>query len=93
MKGKFSYAGNKVLIAYEYEALQDHVPPGGAKELIEGLKSKDENFNYFLSDPENNNSFSTTSIASPGKSNNTIYSSLLALLLIGGIFWWRQKKG
>ena len=93
MNGKFSYAGNKVLIAYEYEALQDNVPSAGAKEFIDGLKSKDENFNYFLSNADDNTIYSNSSAASPAKSNNAIYLSLLALLFIGGIFWWRQKKG
>ncbi len=93
MKGKFSYAGNKVSIAYEYEALKDHVSPSEADKFIKSLRDKDENFNYFLSVGEKDSSVvQSSSPEKYKKNNNSIYSSLVALLLIGGLVWWSQRK-
>ena len=40
MKGKFSYVGNKVLIAYEYEALKDHVAARKQVSLLKVCEAK-----------------------------------------------------
>ncbi|MGN6291231.1 MAG: DUF3857 domain-containing transglutaminase family protein [Chitinophagaceae bacterium] len=93
LKGRYDYGFRKVMLTYEYEALQDHIPVEKTSEYLSALDSVDKNFSYSLSSDERKTS--TELYTGKSKSNVSFYASLISLCVTGALIWFltRKKQG
>ncbi|MFT3704066.1 MAG: DUF3857 domain-containing protein [Agriterribacter sp.] len=91
VKSNFSYKKRKFTLNFEYQNLQDHIPPEQIKKFLEEMKKKEDMFGYNLTLNEDNSASDITTF----KTKN-VYPVLFRLgamlLVIGGIIWLIAKR-
>lgn len=91
LKARYDYGFRKVMLTYEYEALQDHIPVEKTSEYLSALDSVDNNFSYSLSSDERKNA-SSELYTGKSKSNVSFYASLISLCVTGVLIWLLTRK-
>ena len=92
MSARFSYTLRKAILAYEYEALQDHVPTDKSKQYVEALRKKDDNFSYFFSKAEDGTSIKPKLSVTKDKKGNSSIFVFISLVLGAALVIWRVRK-
>lgn len=91
LKARYDYGFRKVMLTYEYEAFQDHIPVEKTSEYLSALDSVDNNFSYSLSSDERKDA-SSELYTGKSKSNVSFYASLISLCVTGVLIWLLTRK-
>lgn len=92
LKARYDYGFRKVMLTYEYEALQDHIPAEKTPAYLDALDSIDKNFSYYLSSDERKDPSSPLYATGKNKSNVSFYVSLIVLCVAGVLIWLLTRR-
>lgn len=92
LRARYDYGFRKIMLTYEYEALQDHIPVEKTSAYLNALDSVDKNFSYSVSSDERKDPSSPLYATGKTKSNVSFYASLIVLCIAGVLIWLLTKK-
>jgi hypothetical protein len=92
MKVTNDYEFRKVILTYEYEALQDHIPAEKTQDYLDALSKIDNSFSYSLTSDERMDTSSAITNGNKKDKGVPLSVSIIGLLSIGAIVWFATRK-